>query len=626
MSLRNILIAVSICLLLATCKKKDYTNSNDATLAKLVTILNLQDGAVLKYQESYTATHDSLEAIIAMANWCLEQDAVETIYMIDHSTVRVKFKNGLYSPIAILQTDANGIPLTRGGLGGGAITQLANKTAAGEHLIGNDSVMIFLPFEEEFYHGSYPFMNKFTSAKHKLKPTLLLGKAADLNAIHTFPQFGFIIIDSHGTINGFQIITKVDLFDAKTIPGRPLIELEQIKALIMQQNNVSLPEIENGELEFSVDVFVDKTGINSITYANRILVTENYIRKLPHLNKAIVFGNHCYSGYTFDGPDKNNMSEAWKSIGAVSYYGYAFIDGQSGIAYNKDCSRLEDSLITNLIDAIDSTGIAHLANNTTAQIVEKQWTTTGGVQIPPPPRVPGQPLKWHTPIQYNNDYPPLIVDLYFEHFFDPEYKYANCGDSLMDSRDGQKYATVCIGEQVWMAENLRYNVSGSKVYGNNASNEQLYGRLYTNSMASDGGSIGSTTAQGIRGICPQNWHLPSRYDLDKLIATLTALNGGTTLGIQLKSENQLWLSDATIGHAMRNKSGFNALPGGLYDNPSGFTDMGNNAAFWVCSGYNQTGANHVALFRLSNNSADIDIEEGSIVVDLDQISCRCVKD
>lgn len=81
MSLRNILIAVSICLLLATCKKKDYTNSNDATLAKLVTILNLQDGAVLKYQESYTATHDSLEAIIAMANWCLEQDAVETIYI-----------------------------------------------------------------------------------------------------------------------------------------------------------------------------------------------------------------------------------------------------------------------------------------------------------------------------------------------------------------------------------------------------------------------------------------------------------------------------------------------------------------------------------------------------------------
>ncbi len=95
----------------------------------------------------------------------------------------------------------------------------------------------------------------------------------------------------------------------------------------------------------------------------------------------------------------------------------------------------------------------------------------------------------------------------------------SCGDTLNDTRDGQNYNTVQIGDQCWMAENLNVGtmIDGSDdqtqqtpeviekyCYDNNTANCDTYGGLYQwNEM------MHYTTQEGAQGICPAGWHVPT---------------------------------------------------------------------------------------------------------------------
>lgn len=114
---------------------------------------------------------------------------------------------------------------------------------------------------------------------------------------------------------------------------------------------------------------------------------------------------------------------------------------------------------------------------------------------------------------------------------------------IMDSRDNHIYKITTIGEQTWMAENLAYlpqvnkpataitcegelyyyvwNYEGEdKAAAKNTTEYKKSGVLYNwyaamNKQNATGGDV-EAIPSGIKGICPDGWHLPSKAEWKKL--------------------------------------------------------------------------------------------------------------
>lgn len=215
------------------------------------------------------------------------------------------------------------------------------------------------------------------------------------------------------------------------------------------------------------------------------------------------------------------------------------------------------------------------------------------------------------------EYTALVVDAdgceRSKTFVVPEY-------GTLTDIDGNVYKTVKIGNQWWMAENLRttkkrdgtlipevisnqewQSATGSAFawYDNEDESDIPFGKLYNaNASCCD--------------ICPGGWHLPTFGEWLQLGNYL-----GSSAGSKMKTIGR-WVQP-NIGAT--NESGFSAYPAGLRLPNGNFAGIGETTSFWTSSSdingfpfiiflYYQNG-------RISNTFA-FDAREG--------YSIRCVKD
>jgi uncharacterized protein (TIGR02145 family) len=133
-------------------------------------------------------------------------------------------------------------------------------------------------------------------------------------------------------------------------------------------------------------------------------------------------------------------------------------------------------------------------------------------------------------------------------------------------KDGNTYKTLTIGTQVWMASDLKttkfsngdaiptttLDISAESApkyqwaYDNDATNANVYGRLYTWYVATDS-----------RNVCPDGWHVPTYLELEIM---KSSLGGESAAGPKLKEAGSAHWQAPNAGAT--NESGFTALPDG----------------------------------------------------------------
>ncbi|MCB0536343.1 MAG: fibrobacter succinogenes major paralogous domain-containing protein [Bacteroidetes bacterium] len=190
--------------------------------------------------------------------------------------------------------------------------------------------------------------------------------------------------------------------------------------------------------------------------------------------------------------------------------------------------------------------------------------------------------------------------------------------------DGNKYATIKIGEQLWMAENLKttkYNdgisiprlnyitdwssatEGGWCNFDNKSENDVLYGKLY-NWYAVNTGKL-----------CPDGWHIPTDDEWNVLYYYIKEKVGAEVIGFHMKSAKGNWIYGGGS-----NSTGFSGLPAGLRNEAGTFIPSN---SWWWSSSPTTTGKAWSRSLYYSSSGMDRPVGGNGRK---NGFSCRCMQD
>ncbi|MDD4032493.1 MAG: FISUMP domain-containing protein [Bacteroidales bacterium] len=221
---------------------------------------------------------------------------------------------------------------------------------------------------------------------------------------------------------------------------------------------------------------------------------------------------------------------------------------------------------------------------------------------------------------------------------------------LVDNRDGNRYKTVIIGDQLWTVDNMAYLPSVSSYETVSSSDDHYYVYEYYGTDVEEAKATDNYKTYGVlynwsaaKTACPEGWHLPSDAEWNQLENYLIAnkhnydgTTSGNKLAISVAKANN-WTSSSNVGTPgnidypeYRNKSGFSALPGGLiYSIERGstlgglFSSVGDNGYWWSSTRTYKYTFYFICIRTLSYDSESF--SSSSIGSDFG-LSVRCIKD
>ena len=177
-----------------------------------------------------------------------------------------------------------------------------------------------------------------------------------------------------------------------------------------------------------------------------------------------------------------------------------------------------------------------------------------------------------------------------------------CGSTLTDI-DGNEYATLLLGSQCWMKQNLRttHYADGTEIakggsssssvtqpyYYEPDSNIATYGRFYNWAAAMHGSASSFANPSGVQGVCPDGWHLPSDAEWTQLTNYVASDNANVCGGnpayiVKSLASTEGWgdydmdphvsCRMSTNASSTNNNTGFSVMPAGTWETDGAVAD------------------------------------------------------
>ena len=330
---------------------------SDLTSKELYDLATTQETGTSKLDSLLAGNPDNLAtAVPKLKTWLQTQSAVESVESDGGSSVRIKYKSGIYGAIVISLEDASGSVYTKGGytsdpprnksvkiplykqttgkyIAGNKIRKTSNSNGSPDpKIIGNRNVMIYAPFDSYFAPVimSPSIIQILNSSGFDFAITSYSNQEANISVLNNMTDYGLVIFDTHGS-GGKEFGTG---------------EFVDTNATIYQTSYKAM--LKAGKLSIWKNVTISKTGTvknKKDVYAIRAPFISDLTNNFPN---SVIFNGSCESTMN---PDLGN---AFIGKGAKTYYGF------TKVVNTPFCKQMADTVVKRLAADLKTSGEAFM--------------------------------------------------------------------------------------------------------------------------------------------------------------------------------------------------------------------------------------------------------------------------